>query len=68
MRKAGVLKLMITIVARIWKNHDTSIRSVDGMFVSITSISLENLLMILPSGVVSKKDIGARRMLVNILL
>ena len=34
-----------------------------GMFMSMISTSLENRLRILPSGVVSKKDIGACRTL-----
>lgn len=39
-----------------------------GMTSSIVYISLENLFRIRPTGVVSKKDIGERRMLVNMPL
>lgn len=40
-------------------------RNVRGRFVSIMSMSLENLFIIRPTGVVSKNDIGERRMHLN---
>ncbi len=58
-RKIGEEYVTITMVitrGAILKSHP---RRYMGMLESMTSRSLENLFIILPSGVVSKKDMGA---------
>ena len=57
----GVLKLMTNRVAKTLRVHLVQTSRFDGIIVSMMSISLANRLIIRPIGVLSKKDIGARR-------
>ena len=57
----GVLKLMTNRVAKTLRVHLVQTSRFDGIIVSMMSMSLANLLIIRPIGVLSKKDIGARR-------
>ena len=56
---------IVAIMLKIWMVHS---RNVIGRRSSIISISLEKRFIILPIGVVSKKDIGDRSMLSSIRL
>ena len=66
--KRGMTVMMVMIVPRNWARvliHDWRL---PGNVLSQTSTSLPNLFTILPSGVVSKKDIGLIITLVSIFL
>ena len=60
MRNIGVTMQMITKVAVKLASRNMTIFDNIGTVLSTTSMSLENLLIILPVGVVWKNDIGAR--------
>jgi len=57
--KIGVLMLTTTRVARTLKDTLKKLLIVNGIMLSMLSTSLENLLIIRPIGVTSKKDMGA---------
>ena len=59
-RKMGVLYDMTINVVTTDAVVDIQIRIVIGMFMSMVSTSFEKRFTILPIGVVSKNDIGAR--------
>lgn len=63
MRKMGVAMLTTMMVLKTERMVMRKERIERGMVSSITLMSLENLLRIRPRGVVSKKDMGQRRML-----
>ena len=58
---AGVLFAMTVIVEMSLQRITTTSRIQPGMSLSIVLMSLEKRLTTRPTGVVSKKDIGARR-------
>ena len=61
----GVAKLITKIVLITEKNIDKKKFTDWGIFSSMVYISLENRLRIRPEGVVSKNDIGSRRILLS---
>ena len=62
----GMTVIMITAVPMKWKDKFMRVRIVPGNVWSQELTSLENLLIILPIGVVSKKDMGLLITLSNI--
>jgi hypothetical protein len=64
----GVLTQIIISVERTIANVASIIFHSIGMLISMISVSLANLLTMRPSGVVSKKDMGARRIQRNMSL
>ncbi len=64
-RTLGVTILIITITPMTEKIWFIMFFIFKGRIISISSISFENLFTILPSGVVSKNDIGLFKMLFN---
>ena len=67
-KKMGVAILMTMIVENTENSVKRNERMDRGIVSSITLMSLENRFKIRPRGVVSKKDIGERRMLFMSLL
>ncbi len=63
MIKTGVLQQMMTTVVSTGAMANNHCLTYKGMLASNTSMSLEKRFIIRPSGVVSKNDIGARRIL-----
>ena len=61
-KKTGETTTMTIMVLITPKNVDRKLLSDWGMISSIVSMSLEKRLRIRPSGVVSKKDMGERKM------
>ena len=61
----GVAKLIAKIVLITEKNIDKKKFTDWGIFSSMVYMSLENRLRIRPEGVVSKNDIGSRRILLS---
>lgn len=61
MKKKGVTIIMTTTTAKTLNIIDINIANVLGKLSSKVLTSFENLLRILPTGVVSKKEIGERR-------
>lgn len=61
----GVVTMITTIVPKSMNPMIDNIRNVLGNLSSITSISLLKRFIIRPTGVVSKKDIGDRRIQFN---
>ena len=62
-KKVGVVIQMTITVAMTVQNEAIKSENDRGSISSTVSMSLENLLRIRPRGVVSKKDMGERRML-----
>jgi len=66
--KRGIAKTIVKMVPATFKLVVNIILTFIGIWLSTTSISLENRFKILPRGVVSKKDIGERRMRISMVL
>ena len=66
-KNIGVAKLIVNIEAMTAKNVLRNDETLLGTISSMPLMSLEKRFMILPCGVVSKKDIGERIMLSSIL-